>query len=37
VWIEGPLQNVDDVVHVRVRKLEPLAWTSALPASHDYR
>jgi error-prone DNA polymerase len=37
VLIEGPLQNVDDVVHVRVRHLEPLAADEALPDSHDYR
>jgi len=37
VWIEGPLQNVDDVIHVRVRKLEPLVGVSGLPQSHDYR
>ena len=33
----GPLQNVDDVVHVRVRELTPLAPREPLPASHDYR
>jgi hypothetical protein len=41
VEIEGPVQNVDGVVHVRVERLVPLAagsapW-SALPDSHDYR
>jgi len=37
VLVEGPLQNVDDVVHVRVRHLEPLAAREGLPDSHDYR
>ncbi|UCE87529.1 MAG: error-prone DNA polymerase, partial [Deltaproteobacteria bacterium] len=37
VEIEGPLQNVDGVIHVRVQKLRPLAAKKPLPASHDYR
>jgi error-prone DNA polymerase len=37
VEIAGPLQNVDGVVHVRVRELTPLAPRAGLPASHDYR
>ena len=37
VLIEGPLQNVDGVIHVRVRSLEPLAAREELPDSHDYR
>jgi error-prone DNA polymerase len=37
VLIEGPLQNVDGVIHVRVRRLEPLAAGGDLPESHDYR
>jgi hypothetical protein len=37
VEIEGPLQNVDGVVHVRVRQLRPLAAKKPLPDSHDYR
>ena len=37
VLIEGPLQNVDDVVHVRVHRLSPLAAREGLPDSHDYR
>jgi error-prone DNA polymerase len=37
VLIEGPLQNVDDVAHVRVRHLESLAADEGLPDSHDYR
>jgi error-prone DNA polymerase len=37
VLVEGPLQNQDDVVHVRVRHLERLAAREGLPDSHDYR
>jgi error-prone DNA polymerase len=37
VELAGPVQNVDGVVHVRVRELRPLAAPGALPASHDYR
>jgi error-prone DNA polymerase len=37
VEIEGPLQNVDGVIHVRVRGLRPLVAREGLPASHDYR
>jgi error-prone DNA polymerase len=38
VEIAGPVQNVDGVIHVRVRELSPLAERGAeLPASHDYR
>jgi error-prone DNA polymerase len=35
--LAGPVQNVDGVVHVRVRELVPLAPRDALPGSHDYR
>ncbi len=37
VEIEGPLQNVDGVIHVRVANLEPLVTHQGLPDSHDYR
>jgi len=37
VEIEGPLQNVEGVVHVRVRDLVPVVGRQKLPASHDYR
>jgi hypothetical protein len=37
VGISGPLQNVDGVIHVRVRELVPLAAREDLPDSHDYR
>jgi error-prone DNA polymerase len=35
--IEGSLQNLDDVVHVRVRSLRALAARQGFPDSHDYR
>jgi error-prone DNA polymerase len=37
--IAGPVQNVDGVIHVRVREVRPLAAAAAAvaPASHDYR
>jgi error-prone DNA polymerase len=37
VEIEGPLQNVDGVIHVRVQALRPLVERAGLPDSHDYR
>jgi error-prone DNA polymerase len=37
VLLAGPLQNVDGVIHVRVRQLEPLDAANVLPRSHDYR
>jgi error-prone DNA polymerase len=37
VEIAGPLQNVDGVIHVRVRELRALAGRRSLPPSHDYR
>jgi hypothetical protein len=37
IELAGPVQNVDGVVHVRVRELRPLAAPGAMPASHDYR
>jgi len=35
--VAGPVQNVEGVIHVRVRELRPLPLADALPASHDYR
>jgi error-prone DNA polymerase len=35
--LEGPIQNVEGVIHVRVQKLEPLVPRKGLPDSHDYR
>ena len=37
VEIAGPVQNVEGVVHVRVRDLTPLSPRGLLPRSHDYR
>ena len=37
VEVAGPLQNVDGVIHIRVRELRPIALDEALPSSHDYR
>ncbi len=37
VQIEGPLQNQESVVHVRVQQLESLAKRDRLPEGHDYR
>ena len=34
--VAGPLQNVDDVIHVRVKELRALAGRGGLPHSHDY-
>jgi error-prone DNA polymerase len=35
--VAGPLQNLEGVIHVRVRELCPLAVEGPLPESHDYR
>jgi error-prone DNA polymerase len=39
IEIAGPVQNVDGVIHVRVREVRPLGVASAdqAPDSHDYR
>ena len=44
VEIRGPLQNVDGVVHVKLRHLAPLdlggvrsASQKPMPSTHDYR
>jgi error-prone DNA polymerase len=37
VEIAGPVQNVDGVIHVRVRELIPLVPRGDLPRSHDFR
>ncbi len=37
VEIEGPIQNVEGVIHVRVAHLEGLTGRQNLPESHDYR
>ncbi len=35
--IEGPLQNVDGVIHVRAKHLEAVPLRAKLPNSHDFR
>jgi len=37
IEIAGPLQNVDGVIHVRVREIVGLGGADAVPESHDYR
>jgi error-prone DNA polymerase len=37
IEIAGPVQNVDDVIHVRVRELRSLVPRGDLPRTHDYR
>jgi error-prone DNA polymerase len=37
IEIAGPLQNVEGVIHVRVRELTPLPVHGDLPPTHDYR
>jgi hypothetical protein len=37
VQIEGPIQNQEGVIHVRVQHLEGLAERGRLPEGHDYR
>jgi error-prone DNA polymerase len=34
--IEGPLQNQDNVIHVRARRIEPLSYAIEASASHDF-
>ncbi len=34
--IAGPIQNVDGVIHVRIREVRPISGTSEVPDSHDY-
>jgi error-prone DNA polymerase len=35
--IEGPIQNQEGVIHVRIRHLEALVERGTLPDGHDYR
>jgi len=37
IEIEGPVQRVDGVIHVRVHELRPLPARDRVPRSHDYR
>jgi error-prone DNA polymerase len=34
--VEGPLQNVDGVIHVRGRRFEEIPVATAVPPSHDF-
>jgi error-prone DNA polymerase len=34
--IEGPLQNQDNVIHVRARHIQPLSYAMTAAASHDF-
>lgn len=34
--IDGVLQNQDNVIHVRARRIEPLSYAMAAAASHDF-
>jgi error-prone DNA polymerase len=34
--IEGPIQNVDNVIHVRARRIQPLGFSAASIPSHDF-
>jgi error-prone DNA polymerase len=34
--IDGPLQNQDNVIHVRARRIQPLLYAMAAAASHDF-
>ncbi|HEU4427822.1 MAG TPA: error-prone DNA polymerase, partial [Myxococcota bacterium] len=37
IEIAGPLQNVDGVIHVRIREVRALRGADDVPESHDYR
>jgi error-prone DNA polymerase len=34
--VEGPIQNVDGVVHIRAKRIEPLGISAASFPSHDF-
>ena len=34
--IEGPLQNQDNVIHVRARRIQELAFKGTMPRSHNF-
>ncbi len=34
--VEGPIQNVDNVIHVRAKRIEPLPFQEIKSASHDF-
>jgi error-prone DNA polymerase len=35
--VEGPVQNLDGVIHVRARRFEAIALRAEIPPSHDFR
>ena len=34
--VEGPIQNVDNVIHVRAKRIDPLPFPAIKAASHDF-
>jgi error-prone DNA polymerase len=34
--VEGPIQNVDNVIHVRAQRIEALGFSDAAVPSHDF-
>jgi error-prone DNA polymerase len=37
LMVEGVIQNVDSVIHIRAAKIDPLQPLTAGPQSHDFR
>ena len=34
--VEGPIQNIDKVIHIRAKRIEPLPYQAIKSASHDF-
>ncbi len=34
--VEGPVQNIDKVIHIRAKRIEPLPYQTIKAASHDF-
>jgi len=34
--VEGPVQNVDKVIHIRAKRIQPLPYQAIKSASHDF-
>ena len=34
--VEGPIQNIDKVIHIRAKRIEPLPFQPIKSASHDF-
>ena len=34
--VEGVIQNVDSVIHVRAKRVQPMSPLTAGPSSHDF-